>query len=62
MKTRKAAVVKVMPGKAEHDEESLAPLFREVLSRLGENPDRDGLARTPERKRWVRVLILIVDV
>jgi GTP cyclohydrolase I len=49
MKTRKAAVVKVMPGKAEHDEESLAPLFREVLSRLGENPDRDGLARTPER-------------
>jgi GTP cyclohydrolase I len=49
MKSSKTAVVKVMPGKTEQGEDSLAPLFREVLQRLGENPDRDGLARTPER-------------
>src|SRR5215510_6218423 len=39
--------VKVMPGK--EDAASLAPLFREVLAALGEDPDRDGLRRTPER-------------
>jgi GTP cyclohydrolase IA len=49
MKSNKPAVVKVMPGKSANDEDSLAPLFREVLSRLGEDPDRDGLVRTPER-------------
>ena len=48
MKANKTAVVKVMPGSAEAGD-SLAPLFREVLQRLGENPDRDGLSRTPER-------------
>jgi GTP cyclohydrolase IA len=47
MKSNKA-VVQVMPGKVE-EEESLAPLFRQVLARLGEDPDRDGLVRTPER-------------
>jgi GTP cyclohydrolase I len=31
------------------EERSLAPLIRELLERLGENPRRDGLARTPER-------------
>jgi GTP cyclohydrolase I len=30
-------------------EATLADLYREVLLRLGENPDRDGLKRTPER-------------
>ena len=28
---------------------SMADLFREVLARLGEDPDREGLSRTPER-------------
>jgi GTP cyclohydrolase I len=28
---------------------TLADLYREVLLRIGENPDRDGLKRTPER-------------
>jgi GTP cyclohydrolase IA len=28
---------------------SIAPLIRELLSRLGEDPDREGLARTPTR-------------
>jgi GTP cyclohydrolase IA len=49
MKSNKAAVVKVMPGNIEDEEHSLAPLYREVLSRLGEDPNRDGLLRTPER-------------
>ncbi len=31
------------------DEETIAPLIREVLARLGEDPERDGLARTPQR-------------
>jgi len=30
-------------------EESIAPLMREVLRRLGEDPSREGLVRTPER-------------
>ncbi|HLK62442.1 MAG TPA: GTP cyclohydrolase I FolE [Bryobacteraceae bacterium] len=46
MKSNKA-VVQVMPPKG--DEESLAPLVREMLGKLGEDPDRDGLVRTPER-------------
>ncbi|HEX7958561.1 MAG TPA: GTP cyclohydrolase I FolE [Terriglobales bacterium] len=28
---------------------TLADLYREVLQRIGENPERDGLQRTPER-------------
>jgi len=40
--------VKVMPAKTGGDE-GLAPLFAEVLVRLGEDPRRDGLLRTPER-------------
>jgi len=31
------------------DEKPIAPMVRQVLERLGENPDREGLARTPER-------------
>ena len=46
MKSNKA-VVKVMQPKA--DEESIAPLIREVLGKLGEDPRREGLERTPER-------------
>src|SRR5215470_6021082 len=30
-------------------EATLADLYREVLLRIGEDPDRDGLKRTPER-------------
>lgn len=30
-------------------EQALAPLVRELLVELGENPERDGLKRTPER-------------
>ena len=44
MKPHKA-VVKVMPPTPE--DESIAPLIREVLERLGEDPRREGLARTP---------------
>jgi len=39
--------VKVMQPKS--DEDSIAPQILEILGRLGENPRRDGLLRTPER-------------
>jgi GTP cyclohydrolase I len=41
--TRKRAVVKVMPAKP------IAPLISGVLEAIGENPQREGLLRTPER-------------
>jgi GTP cyclohydrolase IA len=31
------------------DSESIAPLIREMLFNLGENPEREGLKRTPDR-------------
>ena len=46
MKSNKA-VVKVMPP--QQDASGIAPLIREVLERLGEDPERDGLLRTPDR-------------
>ena len=46
MKSNKA-VVKVMHPKLE--EASIAPLIKEVLARLGEDPRRDGLVQTPDR-------------
>src|SRR5580698_3856472 len=46
MKSHKA-VVKVIPSKPE--EPNLAPLVREMLVRLGEDPTRDGLQNTPAR-------------
>jgi GTP cyclohydrolase I len=46
MKSNKA-VVKVIPAKVE--EPNLAPLVREMLVRLGEDPAREGLANTPAR-------------
>jgi GTP cyclohydrolase I len=46
MKSHKA-VVKVMHPKLE--ETSIAPLIKEVLGRLGEDPGRDGLRQTPDR-------------
>jgi GTP cyclohydrolase IA len=41
------AIVKVFPPKPE--EASIAPLIRDILGKVGEDPDRDGLLRTPER-------------
>jgi len=46
MKSNKA-VVKVMEPKS--DEGSMAPLIADLLGKLGEDPERDGLVRTPQR-------------
>jgi GTP cyclohydrolase I len=46
MKSNKA-VVKVMRPKL--DEKPIAPLIEDLLERLGEDPKRDGLLRTPQR-------------
>jgi len=46
MKSNKA-IVKVMHPKPA--EPSIAPLIKEVLERLGEDPGRDGLRQTPDR-------------
>src|ERR1035438_10108108 len=46
MKSNKA-VVKMM--KPPMGDQSIAPLVEEMLGRLGEDPKRDGLARTPQR-------------
>jgi len=46
MKSNKA-VVKVMSPKGETKE--IAPLIEDLLERLGEDPKRDGLVRTPQR-------------
>jgi GTP cyclohydrolase I len=51
MKSNKA-VVKVISPKlvsAKMDEPSIAPLVKDMLIRLGEDPDRQGLERTPQR-------------
>jgi GTP cyclohydrolase I len=50
MKSSKA-VVKVMSPKPEAKAESkpIAPLIEDLLGRLGEDPKRDGLLRTPRR-------------
>ena len=40
------ALVKVMPAKGEPP---IAPLIEDLLARLGEDPKRDGLLRTPHR-------------
>jgi GTP cyclohydrolase I len=45
MKSNKA-VVKVMSPKAE---KAIAPLVKDILAALGEDPKRQGLLRTPER-------------
>ena len=39
--------VKVMT--AQRDEESISSMMRHILAKLGENPDREGLVRTPDR-------------
>ena len=54
MKSNNKAIVKVMPkGK----QEEIAPLIEDLLGRLGEDPKRDGLVRTPHRvERALRFL------
>ena len=58
MKSNKA-IVKVMPkGK----EQEIAPLVTQMLERLGEDPTRNGLLRTPQPvppstcSQWMRLL------
>jgi GTP cyclohydrolase I len=46
MKSNKA-VVKVMTPKS--GDPGIAPLVREMIARLGEDPERNGLLKTPER-------------
>ena len=53
MKSNKA-VVKVMHPKPE--EQSIAPLIREVLERLGEDPRREGLANAGTGRKALRFL------
>jgi GTP cyclohydrolase I len=43
MKSNKAVVHAI------EEEQSIAPLIKQVLERLGEDPRRDGLAQTPDR-------------
>src|SRR5581483_119593 len=45
MKTRKAAVKVFTPKQTD----SIAPLVKEILVRLGEDPERQSLLQTPER-------------
>ena len=48
--TKKRAVVKVMPpGSGNQGEKPIAPLISGVIDALGENVNREGLIRTPER-------------
>jgi GTP cyclohydrolase I len=43
----KKAIVEVMQPKM--DEESIAALMKKLLLKIGEDPSRDGLVRTPDR-------------
>ncbi len=45
MKSNKALLKVMQP----QEDASIAPLIKEMLAKLGENPSRDGLLRTPER-------------
>jgi len=46
MRSNKAPVKVLHP---EREIASIAPLMREILARIGEDPQREGLRRTPER-------------
>jgi len=46
MKSVKATIRMMSP---QPQEQAIAPLIRDLLERLGEDPERDGLVRTPER-------------
>jgi GTP cyclohydrolase IA len=45
MKSTKAAIEVIRAN----SESGIAPLVKEMLARLGEDPEREGLTRTPER-------------
>jgi len=47
MPKKHRAVVKVLSPKRE--DKPIAPLIRGVLDAIGEDPNREGLERTPER-------------
>jgi GTP cyclohydrolase I len=47
VKKQNEAVVTMMQPK--QDEESIASMMRKILSRIGEDPTREGLVRTPDR-------------
>lgn len=47
MKKPNEAVVTMMQPK--QDEESISSMMRKILSRIGEDPTREGLVRTPDR-------------
>jgi GTP cyclohydrolase I len=47
MKNKSAVKVKMMPPK--QDAESIAALMEKLLLKIGEDPERPGLVRTPER-------------
>ena len=49
MKTRGSHLVKVMPQPAIEDESSIATMMRQVIHELGEDTNRQGLLKTPER-------------
>jgi len=46
MKPKRASVQVITP---QRDQESIAQLMQELLLKIGEDPSREGLARTPER-------------
>ena len=48
MKSNKA-VVNIMSPEGRPEEERIAPHIRAILASLGEDPEREGLLRTPER-------------
>jgi GTP cyclohydrolase IA len=48
-KSSEAKVKVIRPSRGAGPDEGIAPLVREILGQLGEDPTREGLARTPER-------------
>jgi GTP cyclohydrolase I len=49
MKSNKAVVKVMQAAKRAPSDKSIAPQVEEILAALGEDPRREGLARTPER-------------
>ena len=49
MKSNKAAIKMMPPKLAPKKDQPIAPLVKQILESLGEDPQREGLARTPER-------------
>src|SRR5437868_644546 len=45
----KHALVKMMPQKQDEDAETISSMMRKILVKIGEDPNREGLIRTPDR-------------